>query len=175
MVLAKFFNFSELPLFPSIVFPLREVVRVGIIDVRHLANSRSSVNGHLRVSLQSSLLLLLLLLSISNSSLPKSVLMDWWLSDIPSVRSTDAGGCRVQAAGSFLPDPLWETLQSPHSTQQPGVRSTITSGKDLNIPSYDAVTTVEPVCQFAILNCWMGCFGIPSTQPATPSLATSIA
>jgi len=67
-VLVKFLNFSELPLFPSTVFPLREVVRVGIIDVRHLANSRSSVNGHLRVSLQSSLLSLLL--SISSSSLP---------------------------------------------------------------------------------------------------------
>lgn len=51
VVLVKFLNFSELPLYPSIVFPLREIVSVGIIDVRHLANSRSSVNGHLELPL----------------------------------------------------------------------------------------------------------------------------
>lgn len=49
VVLVKFVNFSELLLFPSIVFPLKEVVRLGIIDIRNLANSRSSVNGHLEL------------------------------------------------------------------------------------------------------------------------------
>jgi len=54
-----------------------------------------------------------------------------------------------------------------------GVGSTVTSGEDIDVPSYDAVTTVEPVCQFATLSFWMGCFGIPPTRPATPSVPTS--
>lgn len=79
-------------------------------------------------------------------------------------------GCRVLLTRSFMGD-----TSVPMLYPAAGVGSTVTSGEDIDVPSYDAVTTVEPVCQFATLSFWMGCFGIPPTRPATPSVPTSTA
>lgn len=66
---------------------------------------------------------------ITNSSLPESVLMDWWLPDLPSARLLVAGRHRVQAISASLPGPLWDTL----CIQQPGVRDTGAAGEDLHV------------------------------------------
>lgn len=87
--------------------------------MRCLAHSRPSVNGHC-YSRASLLMSPLFLGPISHSSLPESVLMDWWFSEIPSAGSGVAGRHRVQAAEPSLPGPFWETLWLPYCTQSLG-------------------------------------------------------